>query len=159
MKPIQKISPFLWFDHQAEAVRFYTSIFKNSRVDAVTPYGDVGPGPKGRVMMVAFQIEGQQFIALNGGPHFKFTEAISFVVNCKTQEEVDELWEKLSAGGERVECGWLKDKHGLSCQIVPTVLSEMLQDKDPARTERVLKAVLQMKKLDIARLEEAYRQH
>jgi predicted 3-demethylubiquinone-9 3-methyltransferase (glyoxalase superfamily) len=141
-----------------EAVRFYTSIFRNSKLEAVTRYGEVGPGPKGSVMTVAFQIEGQQFTALNGGPHFKFTEAISFVVNCETQQEVDELWEKLSEGGEKVECGWLKDKYGLSWQIVPTVLIEMLQDNDPARTQRVMKAMLQMKKLDIARLEQAYRE-
>ena len=158
-KPIQKITPFLWFDHQAEeAVRFYTSVFKNSKVETVTRYGEVGPGPKGSVMTMAFQIEGQQFVALNGGPHFKFTEAISFVVNCETQEEVDELWEKLSEGGEKVECGWLKDKYGLSWQIVPTVLIEMLQDKDAERSQRVMRAMLQMKKLDIARLEAAYRQ-
>src|SRR6266852_1300452 len=158
-KPIQKITPFLWFDHQAEeAVRFYTFIFKASKVEAVTRYGQAGPGPKDSVMTVAFQIEGQQFVALNGGPHFKFTEAISFVVNCETQEEVDELWEKLSEGGEKVQCGWLKDKYGVSWQIVPTVLSEMLQDKDAERSQRVMKAMLQMQKLDIARLEEAYRQ-
>ena len=158
-QPIQKISPFLWFDHQAEeAVRFYTSIFKNSRIEAVTRYGDVGPGPKGSVMTVSFQLEGQQFVALNGGPHFKFTEAISFVVNCETQGEVDEFWKKLSEGGQEVECGWVKDKYGLSWQIVPTVLMEMLEDKDAERSQRVMKAMLQMKKLDIARLQVAYRQ-
>jgi predicted 3-demethylubiquinone-9 3-methyltransferase (glyoxalase superfamily) len=157
--PIQKITPFLWFDTQAEeAARFYTSIFKNSKVGTVTRYGEAGPGPKGSAMTVAFEIEGQKFAALNGGPVFKFTEAISFVVNCETQEEVDELWEKLSEGGTKVECGWLKDKYGLSWQIVPTVLIEMLQDKDAARSQRVMKAMMKMKKLDIARLEEAYRQ-
>lgn len=139
-----------------EAVRFYTSIFRNSKLEAVTRYGEVGPGPKGSVMTAAFQIEGQQCIALNGGPYFKFTEAISFVVNC--EQEVDELWKKLSEGREKVECGWLKDKYGLSWQIIPAVLSEMLQDQYPARTQRVMKAMLQMKKLDIARLEGAYRQ-
>ena len=158
-KPIQKITPFLWFDDEAEeAVGFYTSIFKNSKIETVTRYGEAGPGPKGSVMTVAFQIEGQQFTALNGGPHFKVTEAISFVVSCGTQVEVDELWDKLSEGGEKVQCGWLKDKYGLSWQIVPTVLIEMLQDKDSERSQRVMKAMLQMKKLDIARLEEAYRQ-
>src|SRR6266446_4712332 len=156
-KPIQKITPFLWFDHQAEeAVRFYTSVFKNSRVETVTRYGELGPGPKGSVMTVAFQIEGQQFVALNGGPHFKFTEAISFVVNCESQEEVDEFWEKLSQGGEESQCGWLKDKYGLSWQIVPTVLTEMLKDKDPQKAKRVMEAMLQMKKLDIQTLKQAY---
>jgi len=158
-KPIQKITPFLWFDYQAEeAARFYTSIFKNSKVETVTRYGESGPGPKGSVMTVAFQIEGQKFVALNGGPLFKFTEAISFVVNCETQAEVDELWEKLSDGGKKVECGWLKDKYGVSWQIVPIVLIEMLRDKDAEKSQRVMKAMLQMKKLDITRLEEAYRQ-
>jgi predicted 3-demethylubiquinone-9 3-methyltransferase (glyoxalase superfamily) len=156
-KSIQKITPFLWFDQQAEkAVAFYTSIFKNSKVEAVTRYGEAGPGPKDSVMTVAFELDGQKFVALNGGPHFKFTPAISFVVNCETQQEVDEFWEKLSAGGQEVECGWLTDKYGLSWQIVPTVLVEMLQDKDAERSQRVMKAMLQMKKIDIARLEEAY---
>ena len=155
---MQKITPFLWFDHQAEeAAAFYTSIFKGSTVDAITRYGDVGPGPKGSVMTVVFVIEGQQFIALNGGPQFKFTEAISFAVNCETQKEIDELWEKLSAGGQTVECGWLKDKYGLSWQIVPAFLGEMMQDKDTKRSQRVMQAMLQMKKLDIAGLERAYR--
>jgi len=157
-KPIQKISPFLWFDNQAEeAVEFYTSVFKNSKVEAITRYGETGPGPKGSVMTIMFQLEGQQFIALNGGPQFKFTEAISFVVSCETQAEIDDLWKKLTAGGQEVECGWLKDKFGLSWQIVPTVVSKMLLDRDAARVDRVMKAVLQMKKLDMARLEEAYR--
>lgn len=158
-KPIQKITPFLWFDNQAEeAAGFYTSIFKNSKIETVARYGEGGPSPKGSVMTVVFQIEGQQFIALNGGPHFKFTEAISFVVNCENQDEIDELWEKLSEGGKEVECGWLKDRYGLSWQIVPTVLGKMMGDKDPERSQRVMKALLQMKKLDIAGLEEAYRQ-
>lgn len=157
--PIQKITPFLWFDHQAEeAVQFYTSIFRNSKVQTVTRYGETGPGPKGTVMTIEFQLAGQQFVALNGGPHFTFTEAISFVVNCETQEEVDEYWEKLSEGGTKVQCGWLKDKYGLSWQIVPTILIEMLQDKDAQRSQRVMKAMLQMKKLDVAALEAAYRQ-
>jgi len=158
-KPAQKITPFLWFDHQAEeAARFYTSVFRNSRIEAVTRYGESGPGPKGSVMTVAFELDGQKFTALNGGPAFKFTEAVSFVVHCETQQEVDAMWEKLSAGGQEVECGWVKDKYGLSWQIVPNVLFEMLQDKDAERKERVMKAMLQMKKLDIARLDAAYHQ-
>src|SRR2546427_10706739 len=132
---MQKISPFLWFDDQAEeAVNFYTSIFKNSKILNVTRYGEVGPGPKDSVMTVEFQIEGQEFMALNGGPHFKFTEAVSFVVNCKTQAEVNKFWRKLSAGGKEVQCGWLKDKYGLSWQIVPTGLGELLSDKDAAQS-------------------------
>jgi len=158
-KPTQKTTPFLWFDHQAEeAVGFYTSIFKNSKVETITRYGEAGPGPKGSVMTVAFELDGQKFVALNGGPHYKFTPAISFVVNCETQQEVDEFWEKLSAGGGIVECGWVTDKYGVSWQIVPTVLLEMLQDKDAEKSQRVMKAMLQMKKLDIARLEQAYRE-
>jgi predicted 3-demethylubiquinone-9 3-methyltransferase (glyoxalase superfamily) len=155
----QKISPFLWFDHQAEqAAEFYVSIFPNSAVGEVARYTGAGPGPKGSVMTVVFQLDGQQFTALNGGPIFKFTEAISFVVNCETQEEVDKYWERLSDGGQEVECGWVKDKYGLSWQIVPVVLMAMVQDKDPAKVERVMKAMFQMKKLDIAGLEKAYRQ-
>lgn len=150
---MQKITPFLWFDDKAEeATNFYASIFKNSRVASVARYGDAGPGPKGAVMTVAFQLDGQEFIALNGGPQFRFTEAISLVVNCETQKEVDELWEKLSAGGEKGRCGWLKDKYGLSWQIVPTVLAEMLQDKDAKKSQRVMNAMLQMDKIDIKRL-------
>jgi predicted 3-demethylubiquinone-9 3-methyltransferase (glyoxalase superfamily) len=152
-----RLTPFLWFDQQAEeAAAFYTSIFKNSRVEGVTRYSEAGPGPKGSVMTVNFVLDGQQFVALNGGPHFKFTEAISFVVNCETQQEVDEFWEKLSAGGQEVECGWLKDKYGLAWQVVPTVLFEMLQTGDPEQSGRVMKAVFQMKKLDIAELQAAY---
>jgi len=158
-KKIQRISPFLWFDHQAEdAARFYTSIFRNSKVGAVTRYGPLGPGPDGSVMTVAFELDGQKFAALNGGPHFKFTEAISFVVNCENQKEVDEFWAKLSEGGTQVQCGWLKDKFGLSWQVVPTVLVDMLQDKDPEKSQRVMKAMLQMTKIDIAVLEMAYRE-
>jgi len=160
---MQKITPFLWFDDKAEeAVSFYTSIFKNSKIVKIARYGDAGAQvsgrPKGTVMIVAFQLEGQEFVALNGGPQFKFTEAISFVVNCQTQEEVDEYWEKLSAGGQEVQCGWLKDKYGLSWQIVPTILGEMLSDPDPKKAERVMKAMLQMKKIDIKGLKQAYEQ-
>lgn len=154
---MQKITPFLWFDNQAEeAARFYTSVFKNSKLGNVSRYGDAGPGSKERVMVAQFQLEGQDFLALNGGPQFKFTEAVSFVVNCETQDEVDYFWEKLSEGGHTSQCGWLKDKFGLSWQIVPTVLSDMMQDKDAEKTNRVMEAILQMKKLDIARLQEAY---
>jgi len=157
----QKITPFLWFDDDAEeAVKFYVSIFKNSKIGRMTRYGEEGAKvsgrPEGTVMTIAFQLEGQTFAALNGGPHFKFTEAISLVVNCKTQKEVDELWEKLSEGGEEGQCGWLKDKYGLSWQIVPTVLSKMLQDKDPKKSERVMQALIQMRKFDIKRLKQAY---
>src|SRR5690348_9733597 len=156
---MQKITPFLWFEDKAEeAARFYTSIFKNSKILNLSRYGDAGPGPKGTVMVAAFQIEGQDFLALNGGPLFKFTEAVSFVVNCETQAEVDELWDKLSAGGAESQCGWLKDKFGLSWQIVPTVLGKMLQDKDAAKSQRVMKAMLQMTKIDIEGLRRAYDQ-
>jgi len=138
---MQKITPFLWFDGKAEeAMRFYVSIFKNSKVGAITRYGDAGPGPKGTVMVVTFQLDGQEFIALNGGPQFTFSPAISFVVNCETQEEVDAFWEKLSEGGEKLQCGWLRDKYGLSWQIVPTVLGEMMQDKDAEKSQ--VKALL-----------------
>ncbi len=155
--PAQKITTFLWFDNQAEeAINFYVSIFKNSRVGDIVRYGDTGPGPKGQVMTAEFELAGQQFTALNGGPQFKFTEAISLVVNCETQEEVDELWEKLSEGGQKVQCGWLKDKFGLSWQIVPTVLKEMLKDKNPEKTNRVIQALMKMTKLDIAQLKAAY---
>jgi predicted 3-demethylubiquinone-9 3-methyltransferase (glyoxalase superfamily) len=158
-KQLQKITPFLWFDHQAEeAAKFYVSIFPNSEIGKIARYTDAGPGPKGSVMTVAFQLDGQPFTALNGGPIFKFTEAISFVVHCESQQEVDEFWDRLSQGGQQVQCGWLKDKFGLSWQIVPIALMEMVQDKDPARVQRVMKAMMQMKKLDIAGLEKAYRQ-
>jgi len=155
---VHKITPFLWFDDKAEeAMNFYVSIFKNSKVGSVTRYGDAGPGPKGTVMSATFQLDGQDFFALNGGPLFKFTEAISFFVNCETQEEVDELWEKLTAGGGAPQrCGWLKDKYGLSWQIIPKVLGEMLGDKDPQKSQRVMQAMLQMNKIDIQRLKEAY---
>lgn len=156
---MQKITPFLWFDDQAEeAVNFYTSIFKNSEILDVTRYGEAGPRPKGTVMTVAFQLEGQEFMALNGGPEFKFTEAISFYVNCESQAEVDEFWEKLSAGGEEGPCGWLKDKYGLSWQIVPTILGELVSDPDPLKSQRVVQAMLQMGKIDIEGLQRAYHQ-
>jgi predicted 3-demethylubiquinone-9 3-methyltransferase (glyoxalase superfamily) len=153
---MQKITPFLWFNDQAEeAMQFYVSIFPDSKVKSVTRYGDVGPGPKGTVMTASFQLSGQDFVALNGGPQFPFTWAISFVVDCETQEEVDSYWEKLSEGGQPSRCGWLQDKYGLSWQIVPRALPELLQDKDPAKAQRVMKAMLQMDKIDIAKLKEA----
>ena len=155
----QKITPFLWFDREAEdAARFYVSIFENSEVESITRYGEEGPGPEGTVMTVGFRLGGQEFVALNGGPEFKFTEAVSFVVNCETQEEVDELWEKLSEGGEEGQCGWLKDRYGLSWQITPTILLEMLQDKDPEKAKRVMEAMLQMGKIDINTLKRAHEQ-
>ena len=154
-----KITPFLWFDHQAEeAMHFYTSIFKHSKIGNVTRYGEAGPGPAGAVMSATFQLEGQDFMALNGGLMFTFSEAISFFVSCETQQAVDELWDKLSEGGEKGRCGWLKDKYGVSWQIVPTVLGEMLQDKDAVKAQRVMQAMLQMDKLDIAALRQAYEQ-
>jgi predicted 3-demethylubiquinone-9 3-methyltransferase (glyoxalase superfamily) len=154
---MQKISPFLWFDNQAEeAAKFYASIFRNSRIGRIARYGDAGPGPKGSVMTVEFQLDGQDFVALNGGPEFKFTEAISLSVLCRTQDEIDEFWKKLTQGGEEVQCGWLKDKYGLSWQIVPEVLPKMMSDPDPQKTNRVMEAVLKMKKFDIATLENAY---
>ena len=160
---MQKITPFLWFDNQAEeAVNFYTSIFKNSKIKSVSRYGEAGAEVSGRqngsVMTATFDLEGQEFIALNGGPHFTFSPAISFVVNCEKQEEVDELWEKLSEGEEKGQCGWLKDKYGVSWQIVPTVLGEMLQDKDPKKSEKVMGALLQMGKIDIKTIRQAYEQ-
>jgi len=154
---VQKITPFLWYDNNAEeAVSLYISVFKNSKITDITRYGDAGPGPKGSVMTIAFQLEGQDFIALNGGPMFKFTEAISLAVDCKTQQEVDELWEKLSAGGQPGQCGWLKDKFGLSWQIVPSALVEMLQDPDAEKSNRVMQAMMQMRKIDVASLRRAY---
>jgi predicted 3-demethylubiquinone-9 3-methyltransferase (glyoxalase superfamily) len=153
---MQKITPFLWFDNQAEeAMTFYVSIFKNSKIVSVSRYGDAGPGPKGSVMTATFQLDGQEFIALNGGPHFKFTEAISLFVKCHTQQEVDDFWEKLSQGGQKSQCGWLKDRFGLSWQIVPTILGELLGDKDREKSKRVMQAMLQMTKIDIAGLKRA----
>jgi len=154
---MQKITPFLWFDGKAEeAMNFYVSVFKNSKVGRVTRYGEGGPGPKGTVMSATFQLEGQEFFALNGGPQFTFSPAISFFVNCETQREVDELWEKLSQGGREDQCGWLQDKYGLSWQIIPSVLGKMLQDKDSKKSQRVMKAMLQMKKIDIKGLQQAH---
>ncbi len=156
---MQKITPFLWFDGKAEeAMHFYTSIFKNSKVGTVTRYGEAGPGPKGSVMSATFQLDGEDFIALNGGPQFTFSPAISFFVNCQTQEEVDELWEKLSAGGKTNRCGWLTDKYGLTWQIIPSALGEMLHDKDAAKSARVMKAMMQMDKIDVEGLKRAYEQ-
>ena len=154
---MQKITPFLWFnDNAEEAMSFYVSIFKNSKIITVTRYGESGPGPKGSVMTCAFELDGQRFTALNGGPVFKFTEAISLVVNCETQDEIDYFWEKLTAGGgQEVQCGWLKDKFGLSWQVVPTILPELVKQSDPQKSERVMKALMQMKKLDINGLRQA----
>lgn len=154
---MQKITPFLWFNGQAEeAANLYTSLIKNSKLGNIARYGEAGPGPKGSAMSVTFQLDGQEFIALNGGPQFTFTPAVSFLVSCETQEEVDRLWEKLSEGGRKDRCGWLQDKFGLSWQIVPTVLGKMLHDKDAEKSKRVMQAMLQMRKLDIAGLERAY---
>jgi predicted 3-demethylubiquinone-9 3-methyltransferase (glyoxalase superfamily) len=153
----QKITTFLWFDGEAEeAAKHYSSIFENSKILSVARYGDAGPGPPGGVMLVKFQLEGQEFLALNGNPQQRFTESLSLFVDCETQQEVDELWRKLSAGGEEGPCGWLKDRFGLSWQIVPSALPRMLQDEDPERAKRVMLAMMQMKKLDVARLERAY---
>jgi predicted 3-demethylubiquinone-9 3-methyltransferase (glyoxalase superfamily) len=152
----QKITTFLWFDNNAEeAVNFYVSIFKNSKILNTTRYGEIGPGPKGTVMTIAFQLDGQEFTALNGGPQFKFTEAVSLVVHCDTQDEVDYFWEKLSEGGEKIECGWLKDKFGLAWQITPDVLLDLLEQSDEEKSQRVMKAMMQMKKLDIEGLKQA----
>lgn len=161
---MQKITPFLWFDNQAEeAVSFYTAIFKNSKVGTISRYDEAGAKasgmPEGSAMTIAFELHGQQFTALNGGPHFQFTEAISFVVNCESQEEVDEIWEKLSDGGQIQQCGWLKDKYGVAWQVVPVALVKMLNDPDPAKAGRVMEAMLQMKKIDIPTLQRAYNQH
>ena len=158
---MQKITPCWWFDDQAEeAVKFYASIFKNSKIKSITRYSEdaakVSGRPKGSVLTVAFKLAGQEFLALNGGPIFKFTEAVSFIVNCQTQAEVDRLWEKLSEGGEEGQCGWLKDKYGLSWQIIPSALGKLLQDKDAEKAKRVMKAMLQMDKIDIHRLKQAY---
>ena len=156
---MQKITPFLWFNGQAEeAMNFYISIFKNSKTINVSRYGEGGPGQKGSVMSATFQLEGQIFMALNGGPQFTFTPEISLFVNCEIQEEVDELWRKLSAGGSEERCGWLKDKYGLSWQIIPSVLGKLLQDKDPEKAKSVMMAMLKMNKIDIKILKEAYEQ-
>lgn len=154
---MQKIAASLWFDDRAEeAANYYISIFDNSRIVNIARYGSAGPGPEGSVMVVDFQLHGQDFNAINGGPQFKFSEAISLIVNCQSQDEVDELWEKLTDGGEPGPCGWLKDRYGLSWQIVPVALGEMLSDPNPARSQPVMKAMLQMSKIDLAQLREAY---
>ncbi len=159
---MKKLTTCLWFDHQAEeAAKFYVSIFKNSKMGTVSPYGEEGAKaagrPKGSAMVVTFELNGQKFMGLNGGPIFKFTEAISFVVSCDTQQELDRYWARLSEGGQEVQCGWLKDKYGVSWQIVPTVLSKLMSGKDPKKSERVMKALLQMKKLDVKTLQQAAR--
>ena len=154
---MQKITPFLWFDNNAEeAMNFYVSVFKNSKVLNVARYGDAGPGPKGTVMTADFELDGQEFVGLNGGPNFKFTEAVSFVVNCESQEEVDYFWTRLSEGGKTSRCGWLQDKFGLWWQVTPTVLSELIRDKDPEKSKRVMEAMMQMDKIDIEPLQRAY---
>ncbi|HYD98498.1 MAG TPA: VOC family protein [Alphaproteobacteria bacterium] len=154
---MQKISPFLWFDNQAEeAARFYVSVFPNSRMGEMVRYGEAGPGPAGTVMTVSFQLDGRDFIALNGGPQFKFTEAVSFSVDCATQAEVDAIWDRLVEGGEPGPCGWLKDRFGLSWQVVPSILPKLIADPDPARSKRVMEAMFRMGKLDIAALERAH---
>jgi len=151
-----KITPFLWFNDEAEAAaNFYVSVFRNSKVKGVTRYGDAGPGPKGSVMTVSLELDGQEFTALNGGPQFAFTEAVSFVVHCDTQQDVDEYWDKLTQGGRAVQCGWLKDKYGLSWQIVPKALPRLLQQTDPKKAQRVVQALMQMTKIDVAQLEQA----
>jgi predicted 3-demethylubiquinone-9 3-methyltransferase (glyoxalase superfamily) len=156
-RKVQKITTFLWFDNSAEeAAQLYVSLFKNSKITKTVRYGETGPGPKGTVMTVNFQLDGQEFIALNGGPEFKFTEAVSLLVNCETQDEVDHLWERLSAGGKKDRCGWLKDRFGLSWQITPTALLKFIGDPDPEKSGRVMKAMLQMDKIDIQRLQQAY---
>lgn len=156
---MQKITPFLWFDNDAEeAVNFYLSIFRNSRIVNMSRWGDGGPVPKGTVMSVTFELNGQEFMALNGGPTFKFSPAISFFVKCETQRDVDDYWEKLSAGGTKERCGWLKDKYGVSWQIIPDALGKFLQEKDPAKSKRVMNAMLQMDKIDIQGLQKAYEQ-
>jgi predicted 3-demethylubiquinone-9 3-methyltransferase (glyoxalase superfamily) len=154
---MQKITTFLTYNNQAEeAVKLYTSIFKNSKITSTSRYGEAGPGAKGSVMTMTFEIDGQEFIALNGGPSFKFSQGISLTVNCETQAEVDEYWEKLSEGGQKIQCGWLTDKFGVSWQITPTILGKLMTDKDPAKSARVMKAMMQMQKLDIAALKKAY---
>jgi predicted 3-demethylubiquinone-9 3-methyltransferase (glyoxalase superfamily) len=154
---MQKITPFLWFNNNAEeAINFYSSIFKNSKTVSVTRYGEGGPAPKGTLMSATFELEGQKFMVLNGGPQFTFTPAISFFVNCETQEEVDELWEKLSEGGKESRCGWLEDKYGMSWQIIPSILGELLQDEDAGKAKNVMEAMLQMDKIDIKALKQAY---
>jgi len=154
---MQKITPYLWFDTQAEeAVNLYVSLFKDAKILNISRYGDNTPGQTGKVMLITFQLDGQEFVALNGGPQFKFTEAISLFVNCENQVEVDRLWDKLSEGGEVQQCGWLKDRYGLSWQIIPSVLMELMQDKDPVKAGRVMQAMLRMVKIDVQALQAAY---
>ena len=156
---MQKITPYLWFDNQAEeAANFYTSLFKNSKILSASRYGEGGPGPAGSVMTISFQLDGQEFVALNGGPQYKFTEAISLFVNCETQEEVDRLWEKFTEGGEEGPCGWLKDKYGLSWQIIPAGLVAMLSSSDAEKSQRAMQAMFSMKKIDLAKIKLAYEQ-
>ena len=160
MATMQKITPFLWFnDNAEEAASFYTSVIKNSKINGITIYDENGAGasgrPQGSVMTVDFELDGQNFVALNGGPHFKFTEAVSFVVNCETQNEIDLFWEKLSEGGEKSRCGWLKDKFGLSWQIVPVILNKLFTDPDPEKSKRVMQAMLKMDKMEIQQLQDA----
>ena len=153
---MKKITPFLWFnDNAEEAMDFYISIFKNSKILSISRYNDAGPGPKGTVMVGTFELDGERFIALNGGPQFKFTEAISFSVDCETQEEIDYFWEKLSEGGQKSQCGWLKDKFGLSWQVVPSKMGELMNSKEPGKSQRVMQEMLKMSKLDIKKLQEA----
>ena len=153
----QKIVTFLWFDNNAEeAINFYSAIFKDSKILSTSRYGEAGPGPKGTLMAASFELHGQEFMALNGGPHFKFTEAISLFVKCETQKEIDDYWEKLSEGGETSQCGWLKDKFGLSWQIVPPLLPKLLSDKDGEKSQRVMRAMLKMTKIEIQKLKDAY---
>ena len=154
---MQLITPFLWFDNNAEeAMNFYVSVFKNSKVGRVTRYGEAGPGPAGTVMTVEFELDGQEFVGLNGGPHFKFTEAVSFTVRCETQEEIDYYWDTLSEGGQKSRCGWLKDKFGLSWQVEPRILGDLMADKDPEKAKRVMEAMLKMDKIDIEPIKRAY---
>jgi predicted 3-demethylubiquinone-9 3-methyltransferase (glyoxalase superfamily) len=156
---MQKVTTCLWYNNEAEeAAKFYVSIFKNSTLGVISLYGEAGPGPKGSVMVVTFYLDGREFMALNGGPYFKLTEAMSLVVNCETQEEVDEYWEKLSEGGEKSRCGWLKDRYGLSWQVVPTILGKLMQDENQEKTNRVMQAMLKMEKLEVEGLKQAFEQ-
>lgn len=156
---MQKITPYLWFDYQAQAAaEFYVSIFKNSKITDITHYGEAGPGEPGSVLTVSFQLEGQDFVGLNGGPHYTFSPAISFFVDCETQQEVDELWAKLTEGGEEVQCGWLTDKFGVSWQIIPNGLIEYLHGDDPVKSQRATEAMLQMQKIDLEKIRQAYEQ-
>jgi predicted 3-demethylubiquinone-9 3-methyltransferase (glyoxalase superfamily) len=153
---MKKITPFLWFDDQAEeAATFYVSVFPNSVIERITRYGEAGPRPRGTVMTVEFRLDGQPFVALNGGPEFRFNPSVSFVVHCDTQEELDEMWARLSDGGAEVECGWLTDRYGLSWQVIPSILMDLIDPSDPERADRVLRALMKMKKLDLAALRKA----